>query len=98
MAWSPHDPSLLLSAGKDARTICWDVSSAGGDIVCEYPASNPANWAFDVAWCPGVWLGMVAVWGVLRKVTFLRFVRGCGGIERSAFPRFVSECGGIGAL
>ena len=55
-----HDPSLLLSAGKDARTICWDVSSAGGDIVCKYPASNPANWA----WCPGVWLGMEAVcWG-----------------------------------
>jgi protein transport protein SEC31 len=43
MAWSPHDSSLLLSSGKDNRTICWDVQS--GDIVCELAS---ANWNFDV--------------------------------------------------
>lgn len=43
MAWSPHDSSLLLSSGKDNRTICWDVHS--GDIVCE---TSGSNWNFDV--------------------------------------------------
>lgn len=43
MAWSPHDSSLLLSSGKDNRTICWDVHS--GDIVGEL---SSANWNFDV--------------------------------------------------
>ncbi|GLC43098.1 hypothetical protein PLESTF_001202800 [Pleodorina starrii] len=49
MAWSPHDSSLLLSSGKDNRTICWDVQS--GDIVCEL---NSANWNFDVQWSPTI--------------------------------------------
>ncbi|KAG2498995.1 hypothetical protein HYH03_003181 [Edaphochlamys debaryana] len=49
MAWSPHDSSLLLSSGKDNRTICWDVHS--GDIVCEFSA---ANWNFDVQWSPTI--------------------------------------------
>ncbi|EFJ51095.1 hypothetical protein VOLCADRAFT_120559 [Volvox carteri f. nagariensis] len=49
LAWSPHDSSLLLSSGKDNRTICWDVQS--GDIVCEL---SSANWNFDVQWSPTV--------------------------------------------
>lgn len=89
MAWSPHDPSLLLSAGKDARTICWDVSSAGGDIVCEYPASNPANWAFDVAWCPGVWLG--------TRGHLYRCVRGCDGIGKNHLFKVCQRVWWVGA-
>lgn len=50
MAWSDHDPTLLLSSAKDNRTICWDVNTA--DILCELPASS--NWNFDVQWCPSV--------------------------------------------
>ncbi|GIL46865.1 hypothetical protein Vafri_3734 [Volvox africanus] len=49
MAWSPHDSSLLLSSGKDNRTICWDVQS--GDIVCEL---SSANWNFNVQWSPTI--------------------------------------------
>ncbi|GFR43886.1 hypothetical protein Agub_g5015 [Astrephomene gubernaculifera] len=49
MAWSPHDSSLLLSSGKDNRTICWDVHS--GDIVCELTGSH---WNFDVQWSPTI--------------------------------------------
>eukprot|EP00983_Pelagomonas_calceolata_P110167 1159640-Pelagomonas_calceolata.AAC.3 len=45
MAWSPHDPSLLLSCAKDNRTICWDVHST--DMLCELP-SHPGAWNFDV--------------------------------------------------
>jgi len=45
MAWSPHDPSLLLSSAKDNRTICWDVHST--DIMCELP-TRTGNWNFDV--------------------------------------------------
>lgn len=44
MAWSPHDPTLLLSSAKDNRTVCWDVLTA--DVLCELPAST--NWNFDV--------------------------------------------------
>lgn len=50
MAWSQHDPSLLLSSAKDNRTICWDIVS--GDIMAELPASN--YWNYDVQWCPTV--------------------------------------------
>ncbi|KXZ53102.1 hypothetical protein GPECTOR_8g92 [Gonium pectorale] len=49
MAWSPHDSSLLLSSGKDNRTICWDVHS--GDVVCEL---SGAHWNFDVQWSPTI--------------------------------------------
>jgi len=47
-SWCPDDANLLLSAGKDNRTICWDPSR--GEVVSEMPASN--NWTFDVQWSP----------------------------------------------
>jgi protein transport protein SEC31 len=50
LAWSAHDPSLLLSSAKDSRNICWDVNTT--DILCELPAS--ANWNHDVQWCPNI--------------------------------------------
>lgn len=43
MTWSMQDSSLLLSCGKDSRTICWDVQTA--EIVGEL---NTPNWNFDV--------------------------------------------------
>jgi protein transport protein SEC31 len=47
MAWSSHDSTLLLSSGKDNRTICWDVHTA--ETVCELVTTN---WNFDVQWSP----------------------------------------------
>lgn len=48
MAWSGADASLLLTCGKDNRTLVWDAPS--GAPVAELPAST--NWNFDVHWAP----------------------------------------------
>jgi protein transport protein SEC31 len=53
MAWSKADPGLLLTCGKDNRTLCWDTDA--GEVLAELPASS--NWNFDVQWStttPGV--------------------------------------------
>ena len=53
MAWNLQDPSLLLTCGKDNRTLCWDTEA--GEVISELPAS--ANWNFDVQWSkttPGI--------------------------------------------
>eukprot|EP00698_Gefionella_okellyi_P004125 TRINITY_DN13861_c0_g1_i1.p1 TRINITY_DN13861_c0_g1~~TRINITY_DN13861_c0_g1_i1.p1 ORF type:complete len:1141 (-),score=252.13 TRINITY_DN13861_c0_g1_i1:7-3429(-) len=50
VSWCPHDPSLLLTCGKDNRTLCWDPSV--GELLCELPAST--NWNFDVQWSPRI--------------------------------------------
>ena len=46
MAWSPHDGDLLLSSGKDNRTLVWDAKD--GSVLAEFPASS--NWNFDAQW------------------------------------------------
>ena len=48
LSWCEADSSLLLSSGKDNRTICWDTEL--GEPLCELPSSG--NWNFDVQWCP----------------------------------------------
>ena len=65
LSWCAQDSDLLLSSGKDGRTIAWNPTS--GDIVAEvrtdwlaYPPPTNAsaqvtpssNWSFDVQWCP----------------------------------------------
>ncbi|KAJ3357627.1 protein transport protein S31 [Allomyces javanicus] len=47
VAWCPKDSDLLLSCGKDNRTLCWNP--AQGEIIGELPHAN--NWCFDVQWC-----------------------------------------------
>lgn len=47
-SWCPQDENLLVSAGKDNRTLCWDPST--GEVLCELPPSE--NWTFDVQWSP----------------------------------------------
>jgi len=67
-SWCPFDNGLLLSAGKDNRTLCWDPLN--GVVLCELPAS--ANWNFDVQWSPrmpavlstGSFDGQVAVYSL----------------------------------
>jgi len=49
-SWCPNDANLLLSSGKDHRTLCWDPAS--GEVVCELPAAG--NWTFDVKWSPRI--------------------------------------------
>lgn len=55
--WSMHDPSLLLSSGKDNRVLVWDVPSRK---VRQEMSSGP-NWKFQVQWSnklqPGVFAG-----------------------------------------
>ncbi|CAO1623334.1 unnamed protein product [Sympodiomycopsis kandeliae] len=48
LSWCKQDSDLLLSCGKDNRTIAWNPQTT--EIVGELPASN--NWSFDVQWCP----------------------------------------------
>ncbi|KAJ2352624.1 protein transport protein S31, partial [Coemansia sp. RSA 2673] len=46
LSWCHKDSGLLLSSGKDNRTVCWNPDS--GDIVGELPPSS--NWVYDVQW------------------------------------------------
>ncbi|KAJ1739647.1 protein transport protein S31 [Coemansia sp. RSA 990] len=46
LSWCRKDAGLLLSSGKDNRTICWDPSTS--EIVGELPPA--ANWVYDVQW------------------------------------------------
>lgn len=48
MAWCAQDPQLLLTCGKDNRTLCWDAPS--GEVVAELPAST--NWCVGAG---GTW-------------------------------------------
>ena len=48
MSWSGHDAGLLLSSGKDNRTILWDTAS--GEMLGEMPGAD--SWNFDVVWSP----------------------------------------------
>ncbi|KAF8952305.1 protein transport protein S31 [Haplosporangium bisporale] len=48
LSWCQQDSELLLSAGKDCRSICWNPRS--GEIIGELPPSS--SWNFDIDWCP----------------------------------------------
>lgn len=48
LAWSAQDPSLLLSCGKDNRTICWNART--GEAFGEFPIVT--NWTFETQWNP----------------------------------------------
>ncbi|MBW0503140.1 hypothetical protein O181_042855 [Austropuccinia psidii MF-1] len=48
LSWCQQDSDLLISCGKDCRTICWNPSK--GEIIAELPPSS--NWSFQADWCP----------------------------------------------
>ncbi|CAE6433362.1 unnamed protein product [Rhizoctonia solani] len=48
ISWCQQDPDLLLSCGKDNRTMVWNPNS--GEIVGQLPPSN--NWSFLTSWNP----------------------------------------------
>ena len=63
LAWSTLDHSLLLSSGKDNRTVCWDTYT--GEILCELPSGS--NWNFDLKWCNSVpgWFSTASFDGIV---------------------------------
>ncbi|KAJ1938539.1 protein transport protein S31, partial [Linderina macrospora] len=46
LSWCRKDSGLLLSSGKDNRTVCWNPLN--GEIIGELPPSS--NWVYDVQW------------------------------------------------
>lgn len=74
MDWSPHDPGMLMSSGKDNRTLCWDLS---GEIVAE--CSPAAQWSFDLRWAPEV-PGLFATASFDGKVSLYNLLS-CGKAE-----------------
>ncbi|KAJ2889168.1 protein transport protein S31, partial [Coemansia aciculifera] len=46
LSWCRKDAGLLLSSGKDNRTVCWNPAT--GAVVGELPPSS--NWVYDVQW------------------------------------------------
>ncbi|WVQ75849.1 hypothetical protein IAR50_005482 [Cryptococcus sp. DSM 104548] len=48
LSWCKQDSDLLLSCGKDNRTLCWNPES--GEVIGELPVSN--DWTFQTSWCP----------------------------------------------
>ncbi|KAI9741327.1 MAG: protein transport protein S31 [Cirrosporium novae-zelandiae] len=48
LSWCAEDPTLLLSSGKDNRTICWNPMT--GEQYGEFPVVT--NWTFQTKWNP----------------------------------------------
>jgi protein transport protein SEC31 len=48
LSWCQQDPELLLSCGKDNRTICWNPKT--GETYGDFAAGS--NWAFQTKWNP----------------------------------------------
>jgi protein transport protein SEC31 len=46
LSWCPHDNELLLSCGKDNRSICWNPQT--GDSYGEIAVAK--NWSFQTSW------------------------------------------------
>ncbi|PWY74405.1 hypothetical protein BO70DRAFT_431274 [Aspergillus heteromorphus CBS 117.55] len=48
LSWCAQDPDLLLSSGKDNRTMCWNPQT--GHAYGEFPVVT--NWTFQTRWNP----------------------------------------------
>ncbi|KAL3474970.1 hypothetical protein BJX99DRAFT_230668 [Aspergillus californicus] len=48
LSWCSHDSDLLLSSGKDNRTVCWNPQT--GTPYGEFPVVT--NWTFQTRWNP----------------------------------------------
>ncbi|KAI4282861.1 MAG: hypothetical protein L6R38_002621 [Xanthoria sp. 2 TBL-2021] len=48
LSWCAQDNDLLVSCGKDNRTICWNPQT--GEAYGEYPVVT--NWTFQTRWNP----------------------------------------------
>ena len=52
LSWCPQDTDLLLSCGKDNRTICWNPNAkkSQSEYYGEFPVVT--NWTFQTRWSP----------------------------------------------
>jgi protein transport protein SEC31 len=48
LSWCQQDSDLLLSCGKDNRTVCWNPQS--GELLGEFP--EVTNWTFQTSFSP----------------------------------------------
>lgn len=48
LSWCMQDTDLLLSSGKDNRTICWNPQT--GEMLGEFPVVT--NWTYQTRWNP----------------------------------------------
>lgn len=48
VSWCRQDSDLLMSCGKDCRTLCWNPRT--GEQLGEL--SHSSNWTFQADWCP----------------------------------------------
>ena len=48
LSWCAQDNDILISCGKDNRTVCWNPQT--GEIYGEYPVVT--NWTFQTRWNP----------------------------------------------
>ncbi|KAI8332277.1 hypothetical protein BC941DRAFT_359436 [Chlamydoabsidia padenii] len=48
VSWCRQDSDLLLSCGKDSRTLSWNPQS--GELLGQ--VSQNSNWTFQADWCP----------------------------------------------
>ncbi|KAI7885775.1 hypothetical protein K492DRAFT_233927 [Lichtheimia hyalospora FSU 10163] len=48
VSWCRQDSDLLMSCGKDCRTLCWNPRT--GEQLGE--VSHSSNWTFQADWCP----------------------------------------------
>jgi len=51
LSWCPQDSDLLLSTGKDHKTLCWNLKN--GEVQSEVD-HNSNSWNFDVQWSPRI--------------------------------------------
>ncbi|KAI9034360.1 hypothetical protein DFJ74DRAFT_600434 [Hyaloraphidium curvatum] len=73
VAWCPKDSDLMLSCGKDNRTLLWNPSTTENLGTVDVTG----NWAFEVQWCPrnpdllaiGGFDGIIAVHSLQRHGT-----------------------------
>lgn len=49
ISWCRKDSDLLVSCGKDSKTLCWNPNK--GDLIGQI-SSNHAKWTYCVDWCP----------------------------------------------
>lgn len=48
VSWCRQDSDLLMSCGKDCKTLMWNPNS--GELLGEL--AHDTNWTFQTEWCP----------------------------------------------
>lgn len=95
ISWCPKDSDLLLSCGKDNRTLCWNPKTT--EVIGEFPVSN--NWSFNVQWYPknpdllsvASFDGMVSVYSIQAKSSGDAIPLSAGASSADPFAQIVSS-------